>query len=32
VVLIIAYMLGYRSGRVRGERDTLNRIKDSKGN
>jgi hypothetical protein len=32
VVLIITYMLGYRSGRVRGERDTLKRIQDSKGN
>ncbi len=32
VILIITYMLGYRSGRVRGERDTLKRIHDSKGN
>ena len=32
VVLIITYMLGYRSGRIRGERDTLNRIQYSKGN
>ena len=32
VVLIITYMLGYRSGRVRGERDALKRIQDSKGN
>ena len=32
VILIITYMLGYRSGRVRGERDTLKRIQDSKGN
>jgi len=32
VVLVITYMLGYRSGRVRGERDTLKRIQDSKNN
>jgi hypothetical protein len=31
-VLAITYMLGYRSGRVRGERDTLKRIENSKNN
>jgi hypothetical protein len=31
-ILVITYMLGYRSGRVRGERDTLKRIQDSKNN
>lgn len=30
IILVITYMLGYRSGRVRGERDTLKRIQDSK--
>lgn len=31
-LFFITYMLGYRSGRVRGERDALKRIQNSKNN
>jgi hypothetical protein len=31
-LFVITYRLGYRAGRVRGERDTLKRIQDTKNN